>query len=132
MKSYRISLKSFDPPDRGEQIAAELRRRFPDLMAHLAGLGQPMQYGFPVGNQPETCKPVVHFAIALPTLKILIDVDALLRQSHNRWRLAYRLARQEGWKILNSQEALEISAAPAPDTMQEHRVNETRHSGGKE
>jgi hypothetical protein len=86
------------------QIATELRRRYPDLMRHIEGLGIPVVYGFPLDCGPR------RFPIALPTLKVLVDPDARLRGRNKYWPLAYKLARQEGWEIFDDQQAMNINA----------------------
>lgn len=104
LKANRISIKAFDPVERGQQIATELTRRFPDLMAHLGRQGLTLQFGFSLD-----CGPL-RFPIAIPALKILIDVDARYRRPNNYWPHAYRQARLEGWEIYDDQQAMGINA----------------------
>jgi hypothetical protein len=77
-------------------------------MAHLGGLGLQLKYAVPLDCGGR------RFAIAIPDLKILIDVDARQRRPNNYWAQAYKLARLEGWEIYDDETALRINAPLTP------------------
>jgi hypothetical protein len=104
LRANRINIKASDPLDAGQQFITELTRRFPDLMGHLGGLGLALKHAVPMEDGGR------RFAIAIPSLKILIDVDARQRRPSGYWDRAYRLARIEGWEILDDEQGMTVNA----------------------